>query len=89
MPQLDDRPVMEDDELRHARHNLRGRLNALKLCISALEILESREERLEFLDLIETAADRLLPSLDELEAVYDRVGRPEPSRAAERTARRG
>ena len=28
-----------DEELKHARHNLRGKLNALKLCVTALEVL--------------------------------------------------
>ena len=55
-------------ELRHLRHNLRGRMNALKLCVSALEILADPREELEFLDMIEQAADATVISLAELES---------------------
>ncbi len=65
-----------ETELRHARHNLRGRLNALKLCVSALDILESREEKIEFLEMIEQATDHAVAALDALEAAYDRGGLP-------------
>ena len=61
---------MEPD-VKRARHDLRGRLNALKLCVSAFEVLESRAELLEFLDLIEQGADRTVAALDDLERVYD------------------
>ncbi len=42
-----------EDKLRHARHDLRGKINALKLCVSALEIVKTPKERLEFIDMIE------------------------------------
>ena len=58
-------------DLKRARHDLRGRLNALKLCVSAFEVLESRAELLEFLDLIEQGADRTVTALDDLERVFD------------------
>jgi hypothetical protein len=64
------------DDLRQARHNLRGRLNALKLCVSAFEILENPQELLEFLEMIEQAADRTVAALDALE------GLAEPSASA-------
>jgi signal transduction histidine kinase len=54
-------------DVKRARHDLRGRLNALKLCVSAFEVLESRAELLEFLDLIEQGADRTVTALDDLE----------------------
>jgi hypothetical protein len=66
-------------ELRHARHNLRGRINALKLCVSAFEVLDTRQEALEFLDMIEQAADRTVVALDALEEVLDRNGAPTSS----------
>jgi hypothetical protein len=50
-----------------ARHNLRGRINALKLCASALEILDNDSERLQFLDMIDQAADATIVALDEFE----------------------
>jgi hypothetical protein len=62
---------MEPD-VKRARHDLRGRLNALKLCVSAFEVLESRAELLEFLDLIEQGADRTVTALDELEVAIER-----------------
>lgn len=55
--------------LKTARHNLRGRINALKLCVSAFEILKDRQEALEFLDMTEQAADRTVAALDALEEV--------------------
>lgn len=58
--------------LKEARHNLRGRLNALKLCVSAFEILDSKQELLEFLAMIEEASDRTVVALDALEDVFDR-----------------
>ena len=61
------------DPLRHARHNLRGRINALKLCVTALAVLQSDEELLEFLDMIEDAADKTVLALDELEAIDDQT----------------
>ena len=60
-------------ELRQARHNVRGRLNALKLCISALDMLQTREEVLEFLDLIDQAANRTLVAMDKFDEVVARL----------------
>lgn len=62
---------MEADtpDLKQARHDLKGRINALKLCISAFEVLGSREEELEFLDMIEQAAERTTAALDRYEAI--------------------
>ena len=61
------------DELREARHNLRGRLNALKLCVSAFEVLHDRQELLEFLDMIQQAADKTVVAMDALDAALDRA----------------
>ena len=58
--------------LREVRHALRGRLNALKLCVTALEMLQTPAEALEFLTMIEQAADRIVVALDAFEAVQDR-----------------
>jgi hypothetical protein len=64
---------MEGD-LKQARHNLRGRLNGLKLCVSAMEMLRTRAEVLEFLEMIDTSADRVVVALDQFETVHDRDG---------------
>lgn len=66
---------MEGD-LRQARHNMRGRLNALKLCVSALELVHTRKEILEFLDMIDQAADRMVVAVDKFEAVNDGNSKP-------------
>jgi hypothetical protein len=63
-----------EDELKDARHNLRGKLNALKLCVTALHILRDRQEKLEFLAMIEQSADSTHRALDEMEAANDRAG---------------
>ncbi len=57
-----------EDKLRRARHDLRGRINALKLCVSALEVVKSPRERVEFLDMIVQSADATTAGLDVLEA---------------------
>ena len=62
-----------EEEIRKARHNLRGRINAVKLCISALEILESSNEKVEFLDMIVDSADKTIAALDEFETTSARA----------------
>ena len=57
-----------ESDIRKARHNLRGRLNALKLCVSALEILESDQELVEFLEMIEQSSDKTTEALEAMEA---------------------
>jgi hypothetical protein len=57
-----------EDKLRRARHDLRGKLNALKLCVSAIEVVKSPRERLEFIDMIVQSADATATALDLLEA---------------------
>jgi hypothetical protein len=67
---------MEGD-LKQARHNLRGRVNALKLCVSAMEMLRTEAEVLEFLEMIDTSADRTVAALDQFETVWERETRRE------------
>jgi signal transduction histidine kinase len=55
---------MESDVARF-RHDLRNKLNALRLSVYALEISENEREALEWLDTIDRAADRLLDLLPE------------------------
>ncbi len=67
---------MESDVTR-LRHDLRNKVNALRLSVSALEIAENDAEALEWLDTIDRAADRLaelLPDdlgLDDVSHVVD------------------
>ena len=58
-------------DLRRARHNMRGRLNALKLCVSALPTCDTPQEAAEFLLNIEQETEKLVRSLDEFEALND------------------
>ena len=55
------------DPLKKARHDLRGGLNALKLAVSAFAYLDSKQEALEFLDMIDHGADKTAAALDALE----------------------
>ena len=48
-----------DSDVTRLRHDLRNKINALRLSVSALEIAENDEETLEWLDTIDRAADRL------------------------------
>src|SRR5947207_15773531 len=57
-----------------ARHDLRGRVNALKLCVSALEVCDTQEETLEFLDMIERAAEKAAVAMEDMERVFDQHG---------------
>ncbi len=50
------------------RHSIRGTFNALKLCVSALEMPMEDPERLEFLSDIESSADNLALLLDQYDA---------------------
>jgi len=67
-------------ELKRARHDLRGRLNALKLCVSALEILQKPAEVIEFLDMIEEAADKTSQAMDVMEETLDRAAAASPAK---------
>ena len=66
-----------EEQIRKARHNLRGRLNAVKLCISALEILEEDSERVEFLDMIIDSTDNTVAALEEFETISARAPAPQ------------
>ncbi len=54
---------------------MRGRLNAIKLCISALPTCQSDQECVEFLHSIEQETDKFVACLDEYEALYDAAAR--------------
>jgi len=65
---------IQADPVRQARHDLRGRINALKLCVSAIDVVTDRGEALEFLDLIVDGADKTVVALDTLEVALDHNG---------------
>ncbi len=50
---------MEHDSTRQLVHDIRGCLNSLRLCLSALETLASGAGQLQFLDDLIAAAHRL------------------------------
>jgi len=60
-----------EQNLRQLRHDLRGRANALVLCAAALSLASDDQERLEFVNEVELAADKLITVLDNLEALPD------------------
>jgi hypothetical protein len=56
------------ESVRFARHQVRGCLHGMKLCVAALEGELPLEEATEFLDHIEHAAAKLPQLLDDLDA---------------------
>ena len=48
----------DDHELRRLRHDLRGGVNEMRLCVEVLQAETDPRLALEWLDLIERAADR-------------------------------
>jgi hypothetical protein len=59
---------MSDPE-RDLRHDIRGRLNAMKLCVAALDTPMDAAEAVEFLDDIQRMCDRVSELLDDLDQV--------------------
>ena len=53
-------------DVQQLRHDLRGGANSLMLCCAALQYGDL-DEKLEFLDEIESAADRVIELIDLLE----------------------
>ena len=56
-------------DVRALRHDIRGRMNALVLCASALDETLPSHEAVEFLTHIEKTAEKLVALLDQLEAM--------------------
>jgi len=54
-------------ELRRIRHDLRGCIHGMKLCVSALDTPLSDAEKVEFLVDIEAAANKMLKLMDQLD----------------------
>jgi hypothetical protein len=54
---------------RQLRHDLRGRMNALRLCTAALEVDCTQQESLEFLDDITRLTDDVVDLVNKIEAL--------------------
>jgi hypothetical protein len=59
---------------RQLRHDLRGRMNGLRLCAAALGADCTREETLEFLGDIEKLCDNVVELIDQIEALPENAG---------------
>ena len=59
------------DALSGLRHSARGCLNAVKLCVSALELECTPEEQMEFIDDVIRGSDKMCGYVDELIAYFD------------------
>ncbi len=59
------------DSLSGLRHSARGCLNAVKLCVSALELNCTHEEQMEFVDDVIRSSDKMCACIDELAAYFD------------------
>jgi hypothetical protein len=57
--------------LRQIRHDLRGRINAMQLCISALPVAADKNEAIEFIDDVIKLTDRVAELVDQLEEALD------------------
>jgi hypothetical protein len=59
---------------RQLRHDLRGRMNALRLCTAALEVDCTTEESIEFLDDIMRLTDDVVDLVNKIEALPENAG---------------
>lgn len=62
---------MDADALRTIRHDARGAANALKMCVTVLGVPMSDEERLDFIEEVIRAADRIAELMTALDALPD------------------
>jgi hypothetical protein len=60
-----------EESLSRLRHAARGCLNAVKLCISALELECTPEEQVEFLDDVLKSSDKMCALMDDLDSFHD------------------
>lgn len=59
------------DSLSVLRHSIRGSLNAVKLCVSALQLDCTRDEQLEFLQDVIRSSDEMIGLCEELDAMFE------------------
>ena len=62
---------MELDLPRKLRHDLRGRWHALALCMTALDLSEDPQEKVEMLDLLTQSADEICQVVDQMQSLPD------------------
>ena len=65
---------MNVEALRTIRHDTRGTANSLKMCVTVLEVPMSDDERVDFVDEVIRAADRIAELMTRLESLPDDVG---------------
>ena len=58
-----------DDPLREVRHDARGALHSIKLCVAALKMECSLEEETAFIDDIIHSSDNMVELMDKLEVL--------------------
>lgn len=61
---------MNEDTLPALRHSARGCLNAIKLCVSALELPCTHEEEMEFIDDVIRSSDKMVNVVERLEHFF-------------------
>lgn len=73
-----------DESLSGVRHAARGCMNAIKLCVSALDLPGPQEEQIEFLDDVIRASEKLCGLVEQLNSFFDQPtdGEPQPTRLA-------
>lgn len=64
-----------DETLPALRHSARGCLNAMKLCVSALELPCTHEEEMEFIDDVIRTSDKLVDVVDRLDVFFSNAAR--------------
>ena len=60
------------------RHAARGCLNAIKLCVSALELPGPEEEQIEFLDDVIRSSDKMCGLVEQLNSLFEQSAEAEP-----------
>ena len=59
------------------RHDLRSGFNNLRLCVAAFETETDPDEQLQWMAYVETAADKCLGIIDQIEQLADSGGPPD------------
>lgn len=65
---------MDVKALRTIRHDTRGTANSLKMCVTVLGVPMSDDERVDFVDEVIRAADRIAELMTRLESLPDDLG---------------
>lgn len=61
---------MPEEELRKLRHDIRGRLHNMGMCVAALSTPMSKEDQLAFVNDIIVLTDQIPPLLERLLAMF-------------------